>query len=141
MVLAESEQLTAKKQHEDDFAYLLARSYLRLWQPEDPIPEQGSYWLIGAATWSQYDMKLLDALTKAMATRLLAERIDVFSYDDQEAGNYFLAHYTDGKPLYNTPIMAHWVDGKLIKVEQAGLALRYVVDHFDLPRSIMEHQS
>ena len=137
-LLSEKERLSLVKQCEDHFVYLVARSYFRLWQPEDTINPQGSYWLLGVAIWSHYDIRLLEELANTLSANSAKDRIDVFDIDNEEYRRCFEIHYLDGKVIHGAPVLAHWEDGRLIKTEQAGLALRYVVTHFQLPQSIMQ---
>src|SRR5947209_339686 len=46
---------------------LLDKSAFRLWQAGNPVPREGTFVLLGVATWSDYNMHLLDMLEEAMA--------------------------------------------------------------------------
>src|SRR5262245_8726277 len=48
------------------FPDVVQASPLRLWRPGDPIPRKEMRLLLGVATWSGYDMRLLDIISEAM---------------------------------------------------------------------------
>jgi hypothetical protein len=85
---------------------------LHLWSPGQPIPDRGSRLLVGVATWSGYDLNLLDLIEEAPAS---AVRVDVFDTDalpDLAA----LEHYIPGVEMaHQTPIVGHWLDGRLVE--------------------------
>lgn len=85
---------------------------LHLWAPGQPVPDRGSRLLIGVATWSGYDLNLLDLIEEAPTT---AVRVDVFDTDalhDLTA----LEQYIPGVELsHQTPTVGHWLDGKLVE--------------------------
>ena len=62
---------------------LLSHSSLGFWRVGDVVPKVPSWVLVGVATWSGYDMRLLDELNEArMRHPNPNERIEVFDTDD-----------------------------------------------------------
>src|SRR5262245_46901328 len=54
-------------------------SPFRLWKLGDPIPSEGIFILLGVATWSGYDMQLLDTLQEAIGSGGDHPKIGVFN--------------------------------------------------------------
>src|SRR3569833_1011572 len=46
----------------DEFPRLVGASPLRQLDPSDPLPDAGEWWLLGVATYSGYEMRLLDLI-------------------------------------------------------------------------------
>jgi hypothetical protein len=82
---------------------------LRLWVPGQSIPAQGSFLLLGVATWSGYDMNLLDLIEGTPDTGIHVEVLDVDTVSSAEA----LARLFPGVALLQTPFVGYWLDGKL----------------------------
>jgi hypothetical protein len=83
---------------------------LHLWTNQ-PVPAQGSFLLIGVATWSGYDMNLLDLIEETQDNGVHVEVFDVdsvLSPDD-------LSRLIPGISFLQTPFVGYWVDGKLIE--------------------------
>lgn len=85
---------------------------LHLWSPDMLVPETGPRLLLGVATWSGYDAKLLDLLEELPSS---AVRVDVFDIDTcQQPGD--LDRYVPGAaPPNHTPLVGYWLDGKLVE--------------------------
>jgi hypothetical protein len=49
------------------FPEVVAANPFRLWKPGDAISVQDTRFLLGVATWSGYDMRLLDAIAETLA--------------------------------------------------------------------------
>ena len=49
-----------------EFLSIVAQSPFRLWRPGDSVAEQGLRLLLGVATWSGYEMRLLDVIAAAL---------------------------------------------------------------------------
>src|SRR5687768_8509388 len=49
------------------FAELVRAGPLRLWSPGDSVPDRGTRLLVGVATWSGYDMRLLDVVAEGVS--------------------------------------------------------------------------
>src|SRR5207302_1485655 len=64
---------------DERFPAAVGASPFQLWSPGDPIPQKGNWLLIGVATWSAYDMKLLDVVSEALRERGPALPVAVFN--------------------------------------------------------------
>src|ERR1700730_9282171 len=73
-----------------EFRNLIARSPFRVWQPGDPISADGVRLLLGVATWSGYDMRLLDVIAEALSRRRAETPVvEVFNAVDCKAPGAF----------------------------------------------------
>jgi hypothetical protein len=96
------------------FPELVARSPFRLWQPGDPVPSQGIRLLVGVATWSGYDMRLLDVTAEALARNAAkAPVVEVFNTADCGNLRDFRAYIPNLRHLFHTPAVGIWRDGQL----------------------------
>ena len=84
---------------------------LHLWAPGQPVPDRGQRRLIGAATWSGYDLNLLDLIEEAPAD---AVRVDVFDAD--AATLQTLDQFVPGIEFpHHTPFVGYWLDGAFVE--------------------------
>jgi hypothetical protein len=97
------------------FPSFVAQSHLHLWRPGDPIPANGLRVLIGIATWSEYDLHLLDVANDALADQNgSGPHVDVFSIDRLSPGDF--DKYVPGlAAVHHTPIVGIWQDGSLLE--------------------------
>ncbi|MBL8214779.1 MAG: hypothetical protein JNK87_28935 [Bryobacterales bacterium] len=65
---------------------MLASSQLRSWSEEEAPPEEGLRLLLLVATYSRYDLELLDTLNKRMESPQEVVRRDVASINDFKPG-------------------------------------------------------
>src|SRR5215471_5072327 len=69
-----------------EFPNRVAQSRLHLWRPTDPIVARGTRLFVGIATWSGFDLRLLDILDQALQEgTILDDHIDVFNCFDQDS--------------------------------------------------------
>jgi hypothetical protein len=118
--------------HEPDrlFPAAVAASHLHLWKPGDPIPDRGTRILIGAATWSGYEMHLLDVIDDALTTMSGgAPRVDVFNAGALTSPEAF-AQYTPGLDWFQTPVVGVWRDGRLVERKSGYDATEFVARMF-----------
>ena len=83
---------------------------LHLWTADQPVSAQGLRLLIGVATWSGYDLNLLDLLEEAPDS----VRVDVVDVDSVSSPDE-LARLFPGLSLLQTPFVGYWSDGKLLE--------------------------
>ena len=96
---------------------------LHLWAPGQLGSVEGPRLLIAVATWSGYDMNLLDLLEEAPAG---GARIEVFDIDSCQSTDE-LSHAIPGLGTpTQTPVVGYWVDGKFIE-SATGLDGRQLV--------------
>lgn len=85
---------------------------LHLWAPGQPVSARGPRLLVGVATWSGYDLNLLDLVEEAPAD---AVRVDVFDIDtvlDHTTAQLYLPGIVF--PC-GTPLVGYWLDGRLVE--------------------------
>jgi hypothetical protein len=83
---------------------------LHLWTNQ-PVPAQGSFLLLGVATWSGYDMNLLDLIEEAPDSIVHVEVLDVDSVLSAEE----LSRLFPGTALSQTPFAGLWDSGRLVE--------------------------
>ena len=101
-----------------ELPFVLAKSNLHLWSLGDSIVSNGTRFLIGVATWSLYDLRLLDALDEVLSLGKRAERIDVFNLDSCQTQEEISAFVANIGKVIATPVVGVWRDG--LQVEQAS---------------------
>lgn len=91
---------------------MLASSHLRSWAEEEPPPAQGVRLLLLVATWSRYDLQLLDTLNQRIASPQDVVRLDVASIDD-----FYQEDFERVLPGIDRvrvePVLGVWRDGAL----------------------------
>lgn len=95
---------------------------LHLWSTDQPTPAHGPRLLIGVATWSGYDLNLLDLIEEAPDNGV---RVDVFDVDSLASPDE-LARAVPGIPNLQTPFVGFWIDGKLVE-SASGFEARKLV--------------
>jgi hypothetical protein len=118
------------------FPDLVASSPFHLWRPGDPIPEQGVRHLIGVATWSGYDMRLLDVIAEAIRLNALnLPAIDVFNTADCQSAEDFARYIPGLNEVSHTPVWGFWRDGQLYSFVQGHSAREGLAKFFDTTAS------
>ncbi|HET6575161.1 MAG TPA: hypothetical protein VFG68_16255 [Fimbriiglobus sp.] len=84
---------------------------LRLWCRDEPAPGVGRFLLVGVATWSGYDMKLLDLIEQ---TPDGPEVVGVFDTAECKSDADFEARSPGIGTVYQMPAVGLWEDGKLV---------------------------
>ncbi len=102
------------KIHADERSALFPRvvessPVLELWAAGRAIPTRGSFLLLGVATWSGYDMKLLEEIEAARP-----DSVGVFDIDEAQSDDF-----SDRIPglvgVAQGPVAGLWKDGRLIE--------------------------
>lgn len=104
----------SQKDLEDRFPSVVSTSPFRLWSPGNPIPAKGKRVLIGVATWSAYDMKLLDAVSQVLQRSPLDLMVDVFNVADCSSLESFERYMPGIGRVFQTPVVGLWSDGQLV---------------------------
>jgi hypothetical protein len=99
---------------DDRFPSVVSTSPLGLWSPGDAIPARGERLLIGVATWSAYDMKLLDAVSQALQKLPAGLTVEVFNVADCSSPEEFDRYVPGIGRVFHTPVVGLWSDGKLV---------------------------
>ncbi len=98
-----------------EFQALVTDSPFQLWRPGDPIPQQGDRLLIGVATWSGYDMRLLDVIAEALSRRDPSHVpvVDLFNTADCKQHRDFKEYVPKLRAVFHTPVVGLWRNGRL----------------------------
>jgi hypothetical protein len=108
------------------FPAIVSQSPFRLWSPGEPIPQQGDRLLIGVATWSAEDMKLLDALSQVIHRQVPALTVELFNVADCQSPAAFQRYVPGIGSVFQTPVVGHWSEGVLVE-KASGYAGRELV--------------
>ncbi len=126
----------------------VARSHFRHWSPGDPIRSSGLRYLIGVATYSEYDLRLLDLLEEAMISSAPAAhhrqrhpaavadcatipspspQVDIFSVGECRTQADFEKYIPGLETVFQTPVVGVWRDGVLQKKGSGAQARQELV--------------
>jgi len=96
------------------FAAAVEQSPFQLWRPGDPIPQHAVRLLIGVATASGCDMRLLDVIAEAMNRGPSAlPQVDVFDAADCPRAEDFQRYIPTLRGVSHTPVAGIWFGGQL----------------------------
>lgn len=126
------------------FPEFMDSSELRLWRPGQPVLTNGRRLLIGVATYSVYDLKLLDIVHAHLTSQkpfagdapISADEpltIDVFDILDCQTQSDFERYIPGIGPISQSPVVGLWVDGELQEKAIGGLGRRLVYRICRLP--------
>jgi hypothetical protein len=117
----------------------LAGSHLKLWRLDDPVTNLPRRVLIGIATWSRYDLKLIDSLVESLNwARAADEQIYVFDVDevvhlDPQASRHGFERYIPGiGKVFNSPVVGIWENGVLRQKATGSEARKLIADRYKL---------
>jgi hypothetical protein len=97
----------------------VAVSNLRLWQPGNAVPTTGKRFLIGVATYSVYDMRLLDVVDEFLGQgKSGLFQVDVFSVAQCKSQEDFGKYISDLGTVLQTPVVGLWEEGALTEKAQ-----------------------
>lgn len=106
------------------FPDMVSRSRkLHLWAPGQPTSEFGQRLLIGIATWSGYDLNLLDLIEEAVHSPVRIDVFDTNSTPNFDAIREYLPGIEDGMMV---PFAGLWNDGQFIESAAGHEAIRLV---------------
>jgi len=112
------------------FPVAVAASRLHLWTPGDSIADRGTRLLLGVATWSGYEMHLLDVIDHALSqARGEGPIIDVFNFGTLTSPEA-LEQYIPGLNWFQTPVVGVWRDGRLVERKSGYDAAEFVARMF-----------
>jgi hypothetical protein len=95
------------------FPASVADSLFRLFNLGDPIPQQGTFILLGVATWSDYNMHLLDMLEEAMGRPGDHPAVAVFNAGNLTSMEAIRKYIPDCPEMFHPPALGLWRDGVL----------------------------
>jgi hypothetical protein len=117
---------------EAQFPSLVEESHMEMWRIGGPLPPPGEQviWL-GVATWSLYDMELLDVFEAKLSTETLKERIFVFDVDSFDWVD-FEKHLPGIGKIFHPPIVGSWNQGVLEEKLSGARAREWLIQRFGL---------
>jgi hypothetical protein len=127
------------------FPDVVAQSPFRVWHPGDPIPAKGTRLLVGVATWSGYDMRLLDVIAEAVTRAGSGDQtLEVFNTAECKQPGDFAAYVPNRWELVNTPVAGVWLDGTLNWSGQGAGARDHLAQMFgsgsgEITRYVRDH--
>lgn len=110
---------------------------MHLWSPGDPIVDSGPRLLIGVATWSGYDLNLLDVIEESPAGSV---HVDVFDVDAIRTTADLQLFIPGLHPEAATPFVGLWQDGKLSESSSGRSGRDLVVRMLQLPIEELDHR-
>ena len=119
-------ELPAGRQQEmadAEFAAIAQSLGLRIWKPGDAIPSRGRRVLIGVATYSPLDMKLLDGIVPLLSeAKDAAPVVELFNVRDVRSMEDFENFVPEIGPVLQTPVAALWEGGRLVQSDTGSRA-------------------
>ena len=113
------------------FPLLVEQGPLHLWRPAMPIPEEGTRLLLGVATWSGYDMHLLDVVADSLRRRPQeALTVEVFDVAACRKATDFRKFIPKLRQVFHTPVVGVWVNGEFAVARQGQEARDSVARQF-----------
>lgn len=113
------------------FPAVVASSPLRLWRPGDPITTRDNRYLIGAATWCGYDMRLLDVIVEALvANPINPPIVEVFNTADCPRPQDFDRYISGLGAVLHTPVVGFWHNGQQACSAQGHMAREFLAGIF-----------
>jgi len=92
---------------------------LEFWPRNRPIPATGTFLLIGVATWSGYDMMLLDEVEHTIDK---PDVVGVFDMQEATSPEDFATRIPGMRDVVQGPVVGLWKDGLLIESGSGHLA-------------------
>jgi hypothetical protein len=112
-------------------------SSLRWWSPDQALPTDSRFLLVGVAVWSGYDMNLLDHLNRAASAS--DTPVYVFDADSIENADQLETILPGIGVVHHTPIVGYWEDGHLVEKAVGFHARQIVAQRFGIDESLL-HQ-
>jgi hypothetical protein len=108
------------------FPSIVKKSHLERRVVGDPVPCDGKYIIIGIASYSPHDLRLLDEIDAAYALWKDVAKVSVFDLmecrDMNDVGRFLL----NAVDVRQTPVVELWDDGQLVTF-QTGLPMTHKV--------------
>lgn len=114
------------------FPSLVEQSHMKMWRIGDTVPPPGNQVIwIGVATWSLYDMELLDVLEAKLQQTTLKEGIWVFDIDTFD-WLQFEKHLPGIGKIFHPPIVGSWNQGVLEERLSGAKAREWLIQRLGL---------
>ncbi len=113
------------------FPALVEQGPLRLWHPDMPIPDRGTRFLLGVATWSGYDMRLLDIIVDSQ--RRVPQNdliVEVFNVAECRRTSDLRDYIPKIRQVFHTPVVGIWQNGRWQDARQGHAARNLVALRF-----------
>jgi hypothetical protein len=104
------------------FPSIVQKSHLGQRDPGDAIPSSGKYAIIGIATYSPDELRLLDEVETAYPRWGTTSRVAVFDVMECKDMEDVKKHIPAFATVVQTPVVALWDGGKLVSA-QTGLRM------------------
>lgn len=127
----------AQKRAREQLPNRVAESSLRWWSPDQALPRDARFLLVGVAVWSGYDMNLLDHLNPAAVTS--DTPVYVFDADSIENASQLEAILPGIGVVHHTPIVGYWEDSQLVEKAVGFHGRQIVARRFGIDESLL-HQ-
>jgi hypothetical protein len=127
----------AQKRARDQLPQRVRESSLHWWSPDQPLPTDSRFLLVGVAVWSGYDMNLLDHLNRVAVTS--DTPVYVFDADALANADQLEAILPGLGVVHHTPIVGYWEDGQLGEKAVGFHARQIVARRFGIDESLL-HQ-
>jgi hypothetical protein len=115
----------AQRRAQAEFPAALARGPLRVWSP-DAASGTGRCLVLGVATWSRYDLRLLDLISGRLSKRGTDCSVYVFDIDTVLAPDEMERRVPGQRVPHHSPVVGLWHDGRFVESE-CGYAGRHLV--------------
>lgn len=118
----------------------VAESSLRWWSPDQPLPGDARFVLVGVAVWSGYDMNMLDHLDRVVADRSGPDvGVYVFDADALTSPEQIEALLPGIGLVHHTPVVGRWEGGELVEMACGFHARQLVARRFGIDERLL-HQ-
>jgi hypothetical protein len=113
------------------FQALVEQGPFQLGRHDAAIPDRGTRLLIGVATWSGYDMRLLDIIVDSQRRNLQEDLIvEVFNVAECRKASDFRRYIPKLQHVFHTPVVGVWRNGQFQDTWQGRQAREFVALQF-----------
>jgi hypothetical protein len=94
------------------FQTLIEQGPPQLGRPDMPIPDRETRLLLGVATWSGYDMRLLDVVDSQGRNPQEGLIVEVFNVAECRKASDFRRYFPKLQQVFHTPVVGVWGNGQ-----------------------------
>ena len=115
------------------FPNIVDESHMEIWRPNDgPFEPHDQDVLIGVATYSIEDLKLLDEIEQRLRVHSAPERISVFDISAFTEMRDFERLLPGIGKVFQTPVVGFWTNGQLTERLSGAAARDWLVERYRL---------